>query len=224
MALTENQILDIVYALYEGDDDGWETTSDEYLAGRKYCNAAINRWEHYDNTEWRDLFSTLTAAADGDKTTTAGDYSYDCPTNMVRPASWVRTGEQFWEVIPPEKVPQYTDTKAYWCYFTGNVKDGFDLNFNPEINLTTGTTIYYEYYKAATTFDDASDTTEMPDPYFIVYFVLARFLKNDGEDNSEELQEADDRLETMRVANMSGYYSIDDNIDAAATRTAGFGE
>ena len=45
MALTENDIIDIIYALYETDTDGWGTGDDEYLAARKYCNVAISRWE-----------------------------------------------------------------------------------------------------------------------------------------------------------------------------------
>ena len=53
--LTEQNIIDIVYALYETDTDSWSATSDEYLAARKYSNVAINRWEKYDNTEWREL-------------------------------------------------------------------------------------------------------------------------------------------------------------------------
>lgn len=227
MALTEENIIDIVYAMYEGDDDGWETTSDEYLAARKYANAAIARWEHYDNTTWRELWGALTAAADGDKTLTAGDYSYDCPTNFIRPGSWVRTGSTptYWQVLSPSELANHdlASDKNYFCYFTGNPKDGYDLNFNNNITLTTGDTIYYEYYKSASTFTATSSTTEMADPYFIVYYILYRMLKNDGEDYSEEYAQAADILENMRVANMSGFAHIPDQILESISANEGFG-
>lgn len=226
-ALTENNIIDIVYALYETDDDGWETDSDEYLAARKYANVAINRWEKYDNTQWRELWSTLTAAADGDKTLTAGDYSYDCPTNFLRPGSWVRTGATptFWKVIPPEQVAakDLSNDTSNFCYFTGNIKTGFDLNFNPNVTLTTGDTIYYEYYKVATKFTAITDTTEMSDPYFIVYYVLYRFLKNDGEDYTDEANQSEDLLENMRTTNLSGYFGIPGQIQEPISSNSGFG-
>lgn len=221
-ALTENEIIDIVYSLYETDTTGWEATDEEYLAARKYANVAIARWESYDNTTWRELWVTLTAAATGDKTLTAGDYSYDCPTNFRRPGSWVRTGSTptFWEVIPPEQAASIGSQAGKYCWFTGNVKDGFDLNFNPNETLTTGDTIYYEYYKTASTFTTTSSTTEMADPYFIVYYILYRFLKNDGEDYSDEANQSEDLLENMRTANMSGLHGIPTTI---STNTQGFG-
>ena len=223
--MTENEVIDIVYSLYETDTTGWDTDSEEYLAARNFSNIAIARWEKYDNTTWRDLWGTLTDAADGTKTLTAATYDYACPTNMIRQSSWVRTGStpQYWEVIDPKKVGDLQASKAYFCYFTGNIKDGYTLNFNPNITLTTGDTIYYEYYKAATTFTATTDETEMSDPYFIVYYVLARFLKNDGEDYSEEGNQADDLLENMRIANMSGYGGVPNPVTPSITNDSGFG-
>ena len=225
MALSENDIIDIVYSLYETDDDGWETDDDEYLAARRYCNIAINRWEKYDNTVWRELWGNLSDAADGDTTLTAGTYAYDCPTNFIRPSSWVRTGSspQYWKVIDPSKTADYDKAYAHVCWFTGSPKDGYTLNFNPEVTLTTGDEIAYEYYKSATNFSASTDTTEMADPYFIVYYVLARFLKNDGEDYSEEANQADDLLENMRVVNMSGFSEIPNGIDDTIINNSGFG-
>lgn len=227
MALTENNLIDTIYALYETDTTGWNATDEEYLAARKYINIAISKWENYDNTEWRDLWSTLTDAADGTKTTTASTYSYSCPTNFKRPSSWVRTldtnsGVTWWAVVPPNKLASKANSVDKYCYFTGNVADGYSLNFNAKKALTTGHTINYEYYKVATVFDETTDTSEIPDPYYLVYFSLARFLHNDGEDNIEELQEADDRLESMRVVNMSGFFDIPDNVEETINTKSGF--
>lgn len=220
-ALTENEILDIVYSLYETDDDGWDTTSAEYLSARVFANAAIRKWENYNNTIWKELWTTLTASTQSSptlvKTITAGTYAYTCPTNFRRPSSWVRTVDTnsvatIWEVVKPERLGELTNSQEKWCYFTGNVKDGFVLNFNSEITLTTGDTINYEYYKYATLFTTTSSTTEVTDPYFIAYYVLARLLKNDGEDYREEQEFWRELLENMRTESITGYFGIDDPI------------
>ena len=221
--LTEAEIISTVYSLYETDTDSWAATDEEYLAARSYCNIAIRKWEFYDNTCWNELYSTLTAASDGTKTTTAGTYAYACPTDFRRPSSWVRVAGTYWVVVSPPKSADYAEENARVCWFTGSEKGGFYLNFNSNVTLTTADTIEYEYYKSASLFTTTTSTTEISDPYYIVYFVLARFLKNDGEDNLEELQEADDRLETMRVANMSGVFNVPDQIEETLDITGGFG-
>jgi len=219
-ALTENEILDLVYTLYETDDAGWDSGSAEYLSGRVFANAAIRLWERYKNTVWSDLWVTLTNNTQSVpalvKTLTANTYTYTCPTDFRRPSSWVRTvsgGETtLWEVIKPHQIASLNDSQDKFCYFTGNTKDGFVLHFNPNITLKTGDTINYEYYKNVSTFTTTTSTTEVPDPYFIVYYVLARFLKNDGEDYGEEKEQWIELLENMRVENLTGYFDISDPI------------
>lgn len=227
-ALTENEIIDIVYSLYETDDTGWDTASSEYLSARIICNAAIKKWEMFDNTVWRELWTTLDDAADGDKTITAGTYDYDCPTNFAKPSSWVRLTDSndsttIYKVVSPEELSRYTDSKDSFCYFTGNPKDGYDLHFNPNLTLTTGDTIHYEYYKVATLFTASNSTTEVPDPYYLVYYTLARLLKNDGEDYSEEANQWRELLENMRVTNMAGYFDIPNPITHSIISDYGFG-
>lgn len=219
-AQTENTILDYVYALLEGDDDGWSTSSDEYLAGRKYLNMAVNRWEFYENVRWKELWGTLADAADGTKTLTAATYSYSCPTDFRFPGSWVRTVDSnsnstYFRVITPAKVAQEDDKGGKWCYFLGNPADGYTLNFNPELTLTTSDTIKYEYYKNASTYTTTSSTSEVPDYFYLVYSVLSRFYTLDGEDTeaSKAFQEAEARLEQMRVNNMLGLEGMPDPIE-----------
>lgn len=225
MALTENEIIDIIYNLYETDDDGWDTTSSEYITARAICNAAINDWAKRQT--WRDLWTTLTSAADGTKTTTAGDWDYTTPTNLVYPASWVRTtnngNNTFWQVIPPEQVSKYASDYSYFCYFTGSIKAGFTLNFNPRITMATGDTINYEYYKTPTLFTATTSTTEIPDPYYLVYYTLARLLKNDGEDFTYEEQKAREIMDNMTTTNVQGYFDIQNQIDEPLGQGVGFG-
>lgn len=228
-ALPEQEILNIVYSLYETDDENWDTTSSEYLSARVFANDAINKWRGYKNTEWKTLWTNLDDAADGDKTTTAGDYSYDCPTNFLKPSSWVRTedsggGFTLWKVISPHKIANLDTNEEYFCYFTGSEKTGFDLHFNPNKDLTTGDTIHYEYYKTPTKFTATTSTTEVPDPYFIVYYVVYRLLKNDGEDYREEKEQWMSLLDNMETENMSGLFDISDPFTESSELVGGFGE
>lgn len=226
--LGEQEILNIIYALYEGDTTNWDSTSDEYLSARVYANTAINRWEFYDQTNWKELWTTLTEAATGDKTITAGTSSYICPKDFIRGSSYVRTvdasgGTTFWDVIPLSKVGKYADNNSSrFCYFTGNLRDRYYLHFNPGVDPTIGHTIEYEYYKSASKFFSTTSTTEMSDPYFIVYFVLSRFYENDGEDGraSKAFQEAEARLENMRTQNMVHIEGVTDTIE---DNSSGFG-
>lgn len=224
-ALTENQVIDIIYSMYETDDEGWDTTSPEYLTARVFCNAAINDWAM--RREWRDLFSTLTAAADGTKTTTAATWSYVCPTNFSSPNGWVRTVRggisTFWEVKPSEIIAKLAATTGKYCYFTGSVKGGFYLNFNAKETLATGDTINYEYYITPTTFTTTTSTSEITNPYYLVYYSLARLLKNDGEEFSYEEKKAKEILDQMETNNDQGYWDISNPIDEPLNRGGGFG-
>jgi len=224
--LTENQVLDILYSLYETDDTGWDTTTPEYVTARAFCNAAVRDWASRET--WRDLYATLTAAADGTKTLTASTYAYVCPTNFSYIISWVRTLDSagaltFWEVIPNEMIAKRSNTTGKFCYITGSVKGGFYLNFNAKETLTTGHTINYEYYITPTEYSGASTTSEIPDPYYCVYYALARLLKNDGEDFSYEEAKAREIMDQMLTRNMKGYWDISNAIEEPLNLGAGFG-
>ena len=225
MALSENDVIDIIYSLYETDDSGWDVTDAEYIVARSYCNAAITEWSKKET--WRDLWSTLTAAADGDKTLTAGDYSYDCPTNFIEIGSWVRTVNSgvstFWEVKPAEMVAKMAGSTGKYCYVTGSIKGGFDLNFNSQETLTTGDTINYEYYITPTLYAGATDTSEIPDPYYCVYYALARFLKNDGENFNYEEGMKREILGQMLTNNIKGVWDVSNAIEEPLSLGGGFG-
>ena len=224
-ALTETQIINAIYQLYETDDTNWDATSNEYLTARGFINAALADWAMRQT--WRDLWSTLTDASDGTKTVTAGTWDYACPTNFNYPNSWVRTTtgttNTFWQVIPVEMVAKHSSNEGYFCYFTGSAADGYTLNFNSRKTLVTGHTINYEYYKNHTTYTAVGIQSEIPDPYYCVYYALARFLKNDGEDFAYEEQKAREILDRMEVNNIQGYWDISNQIEEPLGQGIGFG-
>lgn len=220
--IAESEIIDQVYSLYETDATTWSSTSAEYLTARRFCKAAIMRWEYLEGTRWNELYVKLTDAADGTKTVTSGVYTYTAPTNMripPEPGSYVRIGTSesvatYYKVGPLSKVEQLKKSTDNYCYFTGNVKVGFTLNLNPNLSYTTGDNIYYEYWKFATYFTTTTSTTEMSNPFFIVHYVLHRLYKSDGllSEASEEMSVAETILQEMRSEATS---IIDDDIDGS---------
>src|SRR3990167_4567356 len=227
-AMAESEIMQQAYSLYEGDTTDWASTDEEYLAARRYTKAAVQMWEFYDNTKWNELFTTLTAASDGTKTITAGTFSYACPTDFRFPCSYVRTVQNsissYYNVYKPDQIPILDDSTGKWTYFIGSQKATYSLKFNPDLTLTTGDTINYEYYKTATYLTATTSTTEMSNPFFIVHYILYRMYKNDGEDGKarEEFQIAQQLLEQMRVDNMEGLWNTPFNIEENSSIAGGF--
>lgn len=223
--MTETQIVTAAYYIIEKGNDPWSSSDDEYIMARNYANAAVNRWEFYDQTKWKDLYTTLAAAATGTKTTTAGTATYACPDDMRYPATYVRTitggSSTFWQVISPEASGEYVNSQIRVCWFTGSIKTGFTLHFNPNVGLTTGNTIAYEYYKIATQFSTTTDVTEMQDPYFIVYYIAAHFAEIAVDPDYNNMAEA--RLEQMRTQNMSQLFAVSEDIPTSLDSMGGFG-
>jgi len=227
--MTEQQIIDAAYNLLEQDNTKWATTDDEYSTARAFLNMGVGRWETYMNTTWRELWTTLTDSAStlsGDKTTSAAVSAYDCPTDMVRPGGYVTTSAStatsthtFWTVKNPEDTAILANSDEYYCYFTGNKRTGFDLHFNSRITLTAGHTIDYPYYKAATTSSSTSTVLEMSDSYYLAYFIAAH-MSEEGI-NADFFNMSEEKLENMRVQNMSGLWGVPFQIDDISE---GFGD
>lgn len=179
----------------EGDED--------YTIWTSLANISVNVWQSEEGVLWKELFAKLSDAPDGDKTTTTA-YSYTCPALFQFPACskvWIGSGinKRAFTVIPQEEKHLHENDNGDWCYF---LMDGSPtLEFNPNCSLPSGLTINYEYYKYATKLTTGSSTFEMSDPMFSVYFALAELKKEEGNDN--ELQVASQKLEAMRVKNIT---------------------
>lgn len=222
--MTETEIINAIYYLVEIDSEPWGATDDEYLTARGLCNIAINRWNKYENTTWSELFTNLTDSNVlllGDKVTVANTYKYDCPTDFERPCSFVRIGGTMYDVVPPQRIAELKGSTQNWVYFTGNSKDGHDMNINPNLTVNAGEVIEYEYYKSPTTFTTTTSETEMSDPYFIVYFVAAHM--GDEGINTDYFQMAEARLEQMKTVNTSGLFGVSENINSTLDSNDGFG-
>lgn len=189
--------------LYEGDSTAPSSGEEDYTVWTDLFNAAINIWEYEEGMFWDELYAKVQDAADGDKTTTAGDYSYAVPTNFRYPASayvWLGSGDnkQAYKVIKMKDLQLYENDRGRWCYFVlGNSPT---LEFNPNCTLPNAYNINYNYYKFATPVSSGSDEFEMADPMFAVYYALSELNKEEGDTVSSEL--ATQKLEAMKTRNM----------------------
>jgi len=174
-------------------------------------NIAINIWENEEGIHWKKLFVELADAATGDKTTAASDYSYALPSDFRFPNSayvWTGSGTDKtpYKVINIEDKQLYENNSENWCYFTPTT-----LEFNPNCTIDAGYTISYNYYKKASAVSSGSDTFEMTDPMFAVYYALSELKKEEGDTSA--LTIATQKLEAMKTENETGAKFQDNTVD-----------
>ena len=195
--------------LYESDSTDPTAGDEDYTVWTALANVAINLWENEEGVLWQELFVDLVDASDGDKTTAAADFSYDLPTDFKFPASgyvWLGTGaaKTPYQVIKPQEVQLYENSSENWCYFN---LPGLTLEFNPNLTMAVQT-INYRYYKYATKLTTGTDTFEMSDPMFAVYYALSELKKEEGDTSAAAI--ATQKLEAMKVKNeMPAPFQVD---------------
>lgn len=204
--------IEFVNTLFEGDSTPPVSGEEDYEAWTSLLNVAVNIWEMEEGQMWKELFVKLADAPDGDKTTD-GTTSYSCPTLFHLPASgyvWVGSGtnKTAYKVISQENVQLYENNSENWCYF---LMDGSPtLEFNPNLTLSTGDTISYNYYKYASKLTTGSSAFEMSDPMFAVYYALSELKKDEGDTSA--LTIATQKLEAMKTKNISPAWFQEDSL------------
>lgn len=204
--------IDYLNTLYEGDDTAPASTDEDYTVWTSLFNIAIDLWENEEGMLWRELFVDLSDAADGDTTTVASTNTYDLPSDFRMPASafvWFGTGSNktTYTVIPIEEVHLHENDTGKWCYFDiPNLK----LEINPNVSVTGGYTINYKYYKTASKVSSGTDTFDMSDPMFAVYYALAELKKEEGDTSAAAI--ATQKLEAMKTRNEVPAWFQTDNL------------
>lgn len=205
--MTLQTYQDILHSLYQGDTSTPESTSTDWAVRLNLLKAAINAWDNEKGILWNELWTQLSAAADGGKTVIAATVDYDCPSDFRFLGAYVRTTDSsgdhtYWTVVKPEKSELFKNEDAELCFITGNKKTGFDLHFGKQ--PTAGHTINYPYYKEPFEPSAANNVIEMSDPHFAIYFALAKLHELDGEGDRAMLamSQAEARLQSMRARNM----------------------
>lgn len=207
-----DDFISYVNTLYNTSSTAPTSGEEDYIVWTALANIAVSVWENEDGILWSELFVKLADAATGDKTTSAGDFSYSVPTDFKFPASgivWVGSGtnKTAYKVIKQHDVQLRETDRENWCYF---LLDGSPtLEFNPNLTIGGGETISYNYYKNATKLTTGTSTFEMSDPMFAVYMTLAELKKEEG--NSGELAMASQKLEAMKTKNIMPTWNEEDS-------------
>lgn len=212
---TLSDAITYLNTLFESDSSAPTSGEEDYTVWTSLLNAGINIWENEEGILWKELFSKLSDAADGDKTTVASTYSYDCPTLFQFPASayvWLGTGNQkvSYEVITQERAQLLENNQDRWCYFLMDKTP--TLEFNPNLTIDADQTISYNYYKFASKLTTGTDTFDMADPFFAIYYALSELKKDEGDTSA--LTIATQKLEAMKTRNvMPVWFQGDSLID-----------
>lgn len=213
--MTFDQIFTAYYSLFRADSDVPTSTDDEYTVGLRLANEAINRWQNYDGTYWKELFTTAqTNSTGGVVTVSTGVTSYACPTAFREAGGFVKIinssgNEQTrYPIIEPQEA-QFMGEDTQYAYFTKAASGAFTLHLNPAPTSTlNGMSIDYVYYKAPTEFTTGSDTTEMSDPYFIVHRMLTQqFRAARNPYYTSARSDAENALKQMQIDNNSGSWA-----------------
>lgn len=203
------------YNLYRAEATVPATTDDEYTIGLRLANEAVSQWATYDATYWKELFTTAqTNSAGGVVIVATGVKTYAAPTAMAEAGGFVRivdshgSTQRTYPIVDPQDV-QFKGDQSQYCFFTGNQTSGFTLHLNPSPDVAiNGMGIDYVYYKKPTEFSVGADTTDMKDPYFIVYRMLAnRFRASRNPYYQTSLRDAEDALAKMKMSNDSGTWA-----------------
>jgi len=200
--------------IYEADSTPPTSSEEDYTVWTSLFNTAINLWENEEGMLWKELFGSLTAAIDGTKTITSGTFTYTTPSNFRFPASgyiWLGTAPsaRAYRVLSQEEIHLYDNNSGDFCYFLMDTTP--TLQFNPNLHLTTGDTINYNYYKKASKLMTGTSTFEMSDPFFAIYYALAELKKEEGDPTANAI--ATQKLESMRTRNMMPTWFQKDRIE-----------
>lgn len=209
-----DSIFTAYYSAFRADSDVPVSGDDEYTVGMRLANEAINRWAFYDNTYWKELFTTLQLEEDGDLVIAEGQTDYEAPANFQEAGGFIKVinsagnEQQRYPIIEPHEA-QFKDTNSTFAYFSGSPGLGMTLNVNPAPSATLdGMDINYIYYKQPTLFTTGTDVTEMADPYFIVHRMLYnQFRAARNPYLSTAKSDAENALRQMQLTNNSGTWA-----------------
>lgn len=208
---TFDNIFTAFYTLYRAEATVPSSSDDEYTIAMRFANEAVARWATYDNTYWRNLFTTAqTNSTGGVVTITDGTATYAAPTAFKEAGGFIKiknsagTTVLTYPIIEPQDA-QFRNDNSKYAYFTTAAGGSATLHLNPTPSGMTGQLIDYVYYKKPTEFTTGADTTECPNVEFIVHRMLGmRFRASRNPYYQSAMDDAEDALHIMKMDNDSG--------------------
>lgn len=219
--LTVEDGLKQIHTQYEGDSDFLDFDDDESAFRFELLKQGIISWiDRFP--QLRETFTPLSAAVDGDKTTTNNLTTYDSPTNFMRPVSDLYiNGERHTYVVlnkfSDEKM-RYPSKKMYT--FLG-APGSYKILVNPA--PAGSLPIEYDYYAGLTLPTLANNIIPISRPLYAIYFALNKLFADDESPRAGEYQQMMEEQYGMELAELST------NVSEPVTlhlpyRTSGFGQ
>lgn len=174
--MTVDQILQKVHRRYEGSVDYPVSGDDDYDLRLALLGDGVESWAD-EPQNWKELYTPV-STSDGDKTTD-GTSTIDCPTNFLRPATMLQISNTYYTFQRKELTINTlrNDSGAYFFTVVGT-PGAYDIQVNP--TPATGLTITYDYIKTATRPTTGSEIPQVPNPNFLVYYILAALYEQDN--------------------------------------------
>ena len=203
--MTVDQILRQIHYRYEGDTDYLEFEDEETQLRVAHLKDGLREWVNRF-PEYREVFADLVSAENGDKVTTGGVTVYDCPINLVRPASRVKVGSTYLDYIDPSAKMLRLEANANDPWYTITGRPGaLKLIINPA--PAGGNAIDYDYWRDVSMPETTTDVVEISRPFFVVYYVLNQIYEEDDPDRArlyEAKMDEEERRERVALAKNSG--------------------
>lgn len=190
--MTLEQAVQIVWRKYDRSIDYPTSGEEDFTLITGYLNDSIQAWgdkAHEDNIRWRELFTNLSSASTGTKTTTNGTSAYAAPSDFVEISSFVKVTDTdgnsvYHTFIPNDQVMANlkvdSTEKVFWVTYNAT-NAVYTINLSPTPTVT-GNTIEYSYYKTPATLTNTTDVIHVAKPYFCVYHALAVLYEEERQD------------------------------------------
>lgn len=226
--MTLNQFQQYLHALYQGDSNTPESGDDDFTYRTSLLVSSIHDWDNEPGIFWAELWKMNSTAQT--QTTNGVATTFTASTDFRFPGGFVRLvnssgNSTFYKVKRAQEIELLRNQTEEVCWFTGNEKDGFTLNFLSA--PATGLTVDYPYYKKPYEPSTGSHVIEMADPWFALYTALAKLHEQDGEGDRAllALQKANSRMANMRIRNELPVWFQENSIPDRnfSTGSGGFG-
>lgn len=225
VALTEQQLFQIVHSLYEGNTQYPSASDDDYLVRRDVANGGVLKWDMYKGTLWNELWVPSAGAPGAALTVQSNVVQYALPTDFRFISSYLRLVDSnnistYYRKIKPESADLMDGKVGNFFYITGNARTGYFINFFPgnasqfPASSDVGKTIKYEYYKRPSLFANSTDIAECSNPDYFIHYILAYLYRQDDnfEAANDEMAMATEILTQMQAINAMSAWREEDRI------------
>jgi len=185
--LTHQQIQDAIHVQYTNANDTPTVGSTDWLVRLSHINNAISYWSAQKAVEWNELWLTGGTIP---TVIAAGVTSYALPADFNYMGGFIRLVQpngtkSTIPIIQAEEAQRYVNQNINKVYITGKPGSYIlrTLWVPTALDVYTGSTLEYDYYKYPLALSAPSDVPEMSNPWFIVHFVTAKLFQTQSPTN-----------------------------------------